>query len=234
MAEVTSFNAERIQAIEDAEIVSANIDGSGHLTLTRKDNAVIDAGSASATPSGALIMFAGGAIPDGWLLCDGRLVSRTTYSALFSAIGETYGIGDGSTTFALPDMRYTFPRGAQAGGLGFEGGSDSHVHTVTAHSHEIENHDHELSGGTSPAKAHIYLGGSGNIYEEKITGVDSYVLTEHASTPNITGDSGTTTTGVKITGRSSNGGNNTGNGGNNANSTTVLPPYLNLNFIIKT
>ena len=50
--------------------------------------------------------------PDGWLICDGSRVSRTTYSDLFSVIGTTFGSGDGSTTFTLPDMRATFVRGA--------------------------------------------------------------------------------------------------------------------------
>lgn len=56
-------------------------------------------------PSGAVLPFAGGSAPTGWLLCFGQAVSRTTYSELFSTIGTTYGVGDGSTTFALPDLR---------------------------------------------------------------------------------------------------------------------------------
>lgn len=57
------------------------------------------------TPSGSVISYAGSSAPTGWLLCSGQTVSRTEYSALFAAIGTTYGAGDGSTTFALPDMR---------------------------------------------------------------------------------------------------------------------------------
>jgi microcystin-dependent protein len=49
--------------------------------------------------------------PAGWLKANGAAVSRTTYAALFAAIGTTYGAGDGSTTFALPDLRGEFPRG---------------------------------------------------------------------------------------------------------------------------
>jgi microcystin-dependent protein len=56
-------------------------------------------------PLGAMIPFPGGTIPDNYLLCDGSAVSRTTYSLLFNVIGTTYGKGDGSTTFNLPDMR---------------------------------------------------------------------------------------------------------------------------------
>ena len=54
-------------------------------------------------PSGTMIAFAGKSVPDGWLLCNGALVSRTTYAKLFAAIGTTWGAGDGSTTFKLPD-----------------------------------------------------------------------------------------------------------------------------------
>lgn len=56
-------------------------------------------------PSGMLAPFAGTTAPSGWFLCYGQAVSRTTYAALFTAIGTVYGIGDGSTTFNLPDLR---------------------------------------------------------------------------------------------------------------------------------
>lgn len=58
-----------------------------------------------AVPIGGMVAFAGTAAPAGWLLCFGQAVSRSTYSDLFSVIGTTYGIGDGSTTFNLPDKR---------------------------------------------------------------------------------------------------------------------------------
>lgn len=65
-----------------------------------------------ATPAGVMAPFAGSAAPTGWLLCAGQAVSRTTYAALFTAIGTTWGAGDGSTTFNLPDMRGRVPAGA--------------------------------------------------------------------------------------------------------------------------
>ena len=55
--------------------------------------------------------FAGGVAPAGWLKANGIAVSRATYSALFSAIGTKYGVGDGSSTFNLPDLRAEFIRG---------------------------------------------------------------------------------------------------------------------------
>ena len=63
-------------------------------------------------PSGAMIAFAGKSVPDGWLLCNGALVSRTTYAKLFAAIGTAWGAGDGSTTFKLPDADGRVMQGA--------------------------------------------------------------------------------------------------------------------------
>lgn len=60
-------------------------------------------------PTGTIITFAGKTIPDGYLLCNGQAVSRTTYSDLFSILGTLYGAGDGSTTFNLPNLQHRFP-----------------------------------------------------------------------------------------------------------------------------
>lgn len=62
-------------------------------------------------PAGAIMAYAANSAPTGWLLCDGSAVSRTTYAALFSVISTTWGIGDGSTTFNVPDLRGQFLRG---------------------------------------------------------------------------------------------------------------------------
>lgn len=56
-------------------------------------------------PAGSMTAFAGSSAPTGWLLSYGQEVSRSTYATLFAAIGTTYGTGDGSTTFNLPDLR---------------------------------------------------------------------------------------------------------------------------------
>ena len=63
------------------------------------------------TPTGALMPFAGAVIPEGYLLCNGAEVSRTTYANLFSVIGTLWGSGDGSTTFNLPDFNDRFIEG---------------------------------------------------------------------------------------------------------------------------
>jgi len=76
------------------------------------------------TPSGSVIMHGGSSAPSGYLLCDGAAVSRTIYANLFAIIGTTFGPGNGSTTFNLPDFRGIFPRGAGTNEtLGSVGGS---------------------------------------------------------------------------------------------------------------
>lgn len=69
------------------------------------------AASFGSGPSGSISMFAAQTAPAGWLECNGSAISRTTYATLFAAIGTTYGSGDGSTTFNLPDFRGYFARG---------------------------------------------------------------------------------------------------------------------------
>lgn len=66
----------------------------------------------SVIPPGTIAPFGGGTVPAGWMLCDGTAISRTTYSALFAAVSTTYGIGDGASTFNLPNAQGVFLRGA--------------------------------------------------------------------------------------------------------------------------
>ena len=82
--------------------VGASRDSWGSKTNANWDS--VDELLSMATPIGMIADFAGGAPPSGWLVADGRLLSRTTYSALFAAIGTAWGAGDGSTTFALPNL----------------------------------------------------------------------------------------------------------------------------------
>jgi microcystin-dependent protein len=65
----------------------------------------VDAHIYARMPPGAMCDFAGPTVPNGWLPCDGRAISRVDYAALFAAIGGYWGAGDGSTTFNLPDLR---------------------------------------------------------------------------------------------------------------------------------
>lgn len=83
---------------------------------------------AALTPTGAVISFAGTTAPNGWLLCDGAEVSRTSYAALFAILGTTFGVGNGSSTFNLPDMRERMVVGSSTGiAFGSKGGEKEHV-----------------------------------------------------------------------------------------------------------
>ena len=70
----------------------------------------------TAAPTGVVQAFAGSTTPQGWLLCDGSAVSRTDYAALFAVIGTTYGAGNGSTTFNLPNLVDKFIEGSATAG----------------------------------------------------------------------------------------------------------------------
>lgn len=93
--------------------------------------------SSSAVPIGGLMPYGGASDPAGgyWLVCDGRAISRSTYAGLFNVLGTAYGVGDGSTTFNIPDVRGRAPIGAgQGSGLtnrvrGAAGGAESVVLT---------------------------------------------------------------------------------------------------------
>lgn len=125
---------------------------------------------------GEIIMFGASTPPTGWLACDGAAVSRTDYSDLFAVIATTYGVGDGSTTFNLPDMGARFPVGVGTGhALASTGGSasttlsvgqlPSHTHTTPNHSHTIAHthtitHTHALGGSTGNQSANHTHSGS--------------------------------------------------------------------------
>lgn len=65
--------------------------------------------------TGAVLMFGGSTVPTGWLNCDGTAVSRTTYAELFAIIGTRYGVGNGTTTFNLPNVSGSVPLGLTSG-----------------------------------------------------------------------------------------------------------------------
>ena len=72
------------------------------------------------TPVGSISLFAGTTAPNGWLICDGSAVSRTTYANLFSVIGTTYGSGNGSTTFNIPNLKGKVPVGLDSSDTSFD------------------------------------------------------------------------------------------------------------------
>ena len=135
-------------------------------------------------PAGSVIPYAGASAPTGFLLCDGSNVSRTTYATLFAVIGTTYGAGDGSSTFALPDLRGRVVAGQddmggasadrltdQTGGLngdtlGDTGGSETQALTeanLPAHTHTFSDTD-SITVGTLVSGDSVNRGGSGQLF----------------------------------------------------------------------
>ncbi len=109
-----------------------------------------------ADPPGTVVAFAGSAVPTGWLLCDGSAVNRGTYARLYTAIGTTYGAGDGAATFNVPDLRGEFIRGFDSG-RGVDGGRSlgsmqtdqlqSHTHSDSGHAHGLHLYHDSWDGG---------------------------------------------------------------------------------------
>lgn len=119
-------------------------------------------------PIGSIVPFASDTIPNGWLLCDGSAVSRTTYSELFAIIGTAHGIGDGSTTFNVPNIKGKVVVGKQQTmtpsgnftNLGETGGEEDHTLTVD----EIPSHGHDVAiavNNTVPGGARYYFNSAG-------------------------------------------------------------------------
>ena len=97
-------------------------------------------------PAGVINMYGGSSAPTGWLLCDGSAVSRTTYSELFTAISTTYGSGDGSTTFNVPNLSGKVPVGKDSADTDFDtlgetGGSKTHTLTTA----QLPSHTHNAA-----------------------------------------------------------------------------------------
>lgn len=130
----------------------------------------------SGVPPGSLMDYAGasGTIPPwlagSWLFCDGSAVSRTTYALLFAAIGTTWGVGDGSTTFNLPDLRGRVTAGRDdmggsaasrltSAGSGVDGatlGDTGGAQSVTLTSTELPAHTHTGTTASNGAHTHEY------------------------------------------------------------------------------
>lgn len=120
--------------------------------------------SLAATPPGTIIDFAGPTPPGGFLLCDGSAISRTMYANLFNAIGTTWGSGDGSTTFNLPDLRGIFRRGAgshgtlqKANGNPFDGGAVGQLQNDMFQGHWHEGWGAGMNTGSRVGS--VYSGG---------------------------------------------------------------------------
>jgi len=153
--------------------------------------------------SGSLLMWPTTSAPTGYLNCDGTAVSRSTYASLFAVVSTTFGSGDGSTTFNLPNYTNRMPYGATIGSTGGSANAIvvSHTHTATV---TDPNHSHAVNA----------VG---------FTGDGSFALGSGSGQPQVTSTS-PAVTGISVSNST------TGVSGTNAN----LPPYLGINFIIKT
>lgn len=121
--------------IATSQEVVDGIDDTKSITPAKLKSALPTLGLSN--PAGSVIAFAGNQAPDGYFECDGQAVSRTTYSELFAAIGDTYGSGDTTTTFNVPDLRGTFLRG-WSHGVTLDAGrqlGDFQVDAVKDHTH---------------------------------------------------------------------------------------------------
>jgi len=151
--------------IADASVTTAKIED-GAITTSKF------AGGLS-IPVGAVFYFAANSAPTGYLTCDGSAISRTTYADLFAVVSTTFGIGDGSTTFNLPDLRGEFIRGFDAGKgtdsgrtFGSTQGQATAAPTAPFTTSAAANHTHTIpfavsSGGLGPTYPTISTGPGG-------------------------------------------------------------------------
>lgn len=181
-----------------------------------------------ALPPGSMVAYAGATLPGPtgtFFFCQGQAVSRSAYAALYAAIGVTYGSGDGSTTFNLPDMRGRGGIGVGQGTytgtetnrvLGAKGGEETHTIAVA----EMPSHAHGASVG-DPGHAHTQIG---NLIQyqglKPPSGNDAYALGSTTAYGNTTANA--TNISVSIA----------ANGGGGAHNN--MHPFLVLNYIIKT
>jgi microcystin-dependent protein len=186
-----------------------------------------------AVPTGGIVLFGAVNAPSGWLLCNGQAVSRTSYSALFAVIGTTYGAGDGSTTFNVPNLSSRFPYGTTPGSTG---GAASHTHSFSdgGHTHSSATHYHGLSGN---GQARIHFGTS-HIWMDSSSAGASWTSDTNSGwgggndLPNVGGNSN----GAALGGTTDNatpGATGSGTANGTTGSASSLPPYLGVQYIIK-
>ena len=171
-------------------------------------------------PTGSLLAYAGSAAPPGWLLAQGQAISRTQYAALFAAIGTTYGAGDGSTTFNLPN-----PQGRSVIGVGSAGQTNTYtlgqlygeeLHALATA--ELAAHTHAATSVVSdPGHAHSVTAAAGEV---------GYNDTGYAQAANASVNTGTATTGVTVSTTNASTGSGTGH--------NTVHPVIAMNWIIKT
>ncbi len=143
-------------------------ESSTRASLVEGLQAQIDALKAECVPTGAVEYFAMTVAPQGWLKADGSVVSRSQYDKLFAAVGTLFGVGDGSTTFNLPDLRGEFIRGFDDAR-----GVDSGRTVGSVQADENKTHSHEIESNYND-----YYAGTGNGGPFRLTGNDGTTTTD--------------------------------------------------------
>jgi microcystin-dependent protein len=204
-------------------------------------------------PPGSVITTAATSAPSGWLLCDGTAVNRTTYAALFAVISTTYGAGDGSTTFNLPDLRRRTPVGVGASdsvattdGVAYASRSATQTHSIPPHYHgmgtgadlnitssgsgttgnDSPDHTHNIGiGFTATDKGWTITGAGTAGYTQAGTTTSTGASARHThSTPAHTHPSGNIAGSIGLV---------TGGVNGNATMTSGAGQYIYMNYIIK-
>lgn len=161
-------------------------------------------------PTGSVLYFAGASVPDGYLLCDGSAVSRSTYATLYTRIGTTYGAGDGTTTFNVPKLTDDrFIKGSATVGTAADAviGTHSHTASVTSWGEHQHYYSHPTGHPSGRASSQTTTGGflDGLVDEVAETyGLETYQYGYGTHSHNITVD-------------------NAGSGDNAPKSLTLLP-----------
>ena len=132
--------------VSTAKIVDGNVTTAKLATVTQQ----------SLLPAGAVMPFAMNSAPAGWLAANGAAVSRSTYAALFAAISTTHGVGDGSTTFNLPDLRGIFVRGS---GEQTISGTTYNKAFALKEADELKSHNHTVADVNTASNGNFGAGG---------------------------------------------------------------------------
>jgi microcystin-dependent protein len=195
------------------------------------------------SPTGSIILWSTNTAPSNWLICNGATISRATYATLFAVIGTTYGAGDGSTTFTIPNLMGRVPFGRDSNQTEFDtlaetGGTKTltiaianlpaHTHTGTTNN---DTHNHSASSNTTGSHTHSYTDfgqstatvASGSTAPRSMSigsaettgsaGSHSHTITVNSDTHSHTFTTAATGSGTAL---------------------PSLPPYIVLNYIIKT
>ena len=178
---------------------------------------------------GTIEIYSGTTIPNGYLLCNGQAVSRTTYANLFKTIGTTYGTGNGSTTFNLPNINGRTIIGEDTThALGTTGGTENTTLTsanLPSHTHSIPSLSGTATGGNHRhSMSNDVYNGNGSGYETVSVGSGSQIFYYNGTYyTNYSGDLSLT---VKTTAST------TGSSGNGT-SFTNMQPFITMKYIIK-